>query len=661
MVENFEAQRQMQMSACSTVVSMDISYPEIDGEDCEIKGCTCVTLPVVVSSTEGCNGGNSNDGIHIHLSVEEVKLFETLEATARAYEAGQLHLTNDDIGEVGGKRPEVQIRVAGGWVRDKLLKNNSYDVDVALDCMSGVQFATLVQMYLKSQSEEVRKIGVIAANPSQSKHLETAAMRVHGTDVDFVNLRAQEIYDENSRIPTTRFGTPLEDALRRDFTVNSLFYNIRSHQIEDCTGRGIQDLLQNKLLVTPLNPHTTFHDDPLRVLRAVRFSVRFDLILHQDIRDAAMSSKVQHSLHVKVSRERVGKELEGMLSGKRARPGVALDLITQLKLAGTIFCFPPVDHVQITGLLIGTNYADLTCHQQRAQATEEAWLEATKLIQCLPKTLQILQHYLKHQRVNNSIATTSIDERLLYLSVFLLPFRNLSYLDKKEKVVTVVSYMIRESIKFKNKDIIAINSIMEHFDQMKLLWTRFHNRNLQQDDISEVFCRLQTGLLLRNLKEFWLISLVGVTVDQLASLDKTIHDESKIGEIDRIHETTCKFYSEIINHNLDGCWKQRPLLDGRALIQTLQLPKGPFIGKYLDKQIQWMLLNPNGTKEECGNYLKNLRKRELESQTDEQNATPLGILDGENTSSNDMKCSTSTNKTSRHKSKRMHIENVPNL
>merc|ERR1712232_851960 len=124
--------------------------------------------------------------------------------------------------------------------------------------------------------------------------------------------------------------------------------------------------------------------------------------------------------------------MEGMLSGKRARPGVALDLITQLNLAGSIFSFPPTDHLHITGLLIGTQYADLTSHQQRGQATQQAWLESTKLIRCLPKTLQILQHYLKHQHVNNSTSTvtTSVDQRLLYLSAFLLPFRNLSYLDK---------------------------------------------------------------------------------------------------------------------------------------------------------------------------------------------------------------------------------------
>ena len=81
----------------------------------------------------------------------------------------------------------------------------------------------------KKSNNKQPKIGVIGANPSQSKHLETATMNIHGIDVDFVNLRAEEVYEANSRIPTSQtrmFGTPLEDALRRDFTINSLFYNI---------------------------------------------------------------------------------------------------------------------------------------------------------------------------------------------------------------------------------------------------------------------------------------------------------------------------------------------------------------------------------------------------------------------------------------------------
>ncbi|CAM9980247.1 unnamed protein product, partial [Hapterophycus canaliculatus] len=85
------------------------------------------------------------------------------------------------------------VRVAGGWVRDKLLGLENEDIDIALDNCTGVAFAEMVNAYLKSQGQDEGKVAVIEANPEQSKHLETARMKVMGTWVDLVNLRT-EVY-----------------------------------------------------------------------------------------------------------------------------------------------------------------------------------------------------------------------------------------------------------------------------------------------------------------------------------------------------------------------------------------------------------------------------------------------------------------------------------
>ena len=81
-------------------------------------------------------------------------------------------------------------------------------------------------------------VGVIKSNPDQSKHLETATLRVMGFELDFVNLRAEEYTD--TRIPVMRIVTALEDAMRRDLTINALFYNLNRRTVEDFTGQGIQ-------------------------------------------------------------------------------------------------------------------------------------------------------------------------------------------------------------------------------------------------------------------------------------------------------------------------------------------------------------------------------------------------------------------------------------
>jgi tRNA nucleotidyltransferase (CCA-adding enzyme) len=178
------------------------------------------------------------------------------------------------------------LRFSGGWVRDKLLNKDSKDIDVTIDRMTGYQFGLKIQEYLKvpgnagkyvtgdgANRQTTAKISKIEANPDKSKHLETATTKVFGLEIDLVNLR-KETYTEDSRNPQVEFGTPEEDAMRRDATINAMFYNLNTSSVEDLTRRGLDDL-KNGLIRTPLEPVETFTDDPLRVLRLIRFAARF--------------------------------------------------------------------------------------------------------------------------------------------------------------------------------------------------------------------------------------------------------------------------------------------------------------------------------------------------------------------------------------------------
>ena len=119
----------------------------------------------------------------------------------------------------------------------------------------GVTFAEHFISYVSSKNIVVKDIHTIARNPEQSKHLETARTTVLGIELDFVNLRSEQ-YAADSRIPTEivrvsplflirvywtylvqTLGTPLEDALRRDITMNALFYNVHTRSVEDFTER----------------------------------------------------------------------------------------------------------------------------------------------------------------------------------------------------------------------------------------------------------------------------------------------------------------------------------------------------------------------------------------------------------------------------------------
>ena len=249
-----------------------------------------------------------------------------------------------------------EARIAGGWVRDKLLGLPSHDLDVSLSSMTGHHFALFLKAYLESEvfprtplaremqeaapsHARISHIGKIAANPEQSKNLETATARVLGFDLDFVNLR-KEVYEGTHRIPIMSFGTPLEDAMRRDMTVNALFYNVHTAAIEDWTQHGLADL-RDGIVRTPMDPTATFTDDPLRILRCVRFGSRFGYAIHPDILAALAvpASPLHAALASKVSRERVGIEVDKMLSGRD--PRYALQLLSQLQLYWVVFMPPP--------------------------------------------------------------------------------------------------------------------------------------------------------------------------------------------------------------------------------------------------------------------------------------------------------------------------------
>ncbi|EFJ27391.1 hypothetical protein SELMODRAFT_25834, partial [Selaginella moellendorffii] len=197
------------------------------------------------------------------------------------------------------------VRVAGGWVRDKLLGVESHDLDIALDDMTGQQFCDRVVPCLR-KTDPPCSYKVIKSNPERSKHLETTKLEILGGELDVVNLRS-ETYSKDSRIPTSmKFGTPSEDAYRRDLTINSLFYNVAADKVEDFTGRGlcVKDLKLGKIR-TPLPPLVTFLDDPLRVLRSIRFAARFNFELDEELECVASADSVKAAFETKITRERI--------------------------------------------------------------------------------------------------------------------------------------------------------------------------------------------------------------------------------------------------------------------------------------------------------------------------------------------------------------------
>lgn len=475
---------------------------------------------------------------------------------------------------------ETQLRVAGGWVRDKLLGKDCYDIDIALDNMLGREFCEKVNEYLHSIGEEQQGIGVIQCNPDQSKHLETARMRIYDIWIDFVNLRS-ETYVENSRIPTMKFGTAEEDAYRRDLTINSLFYNINTDSVEDFTGRGVQDL-KNGYIVTPLPPKTTFLDDPLRVLRAIRFGARFAFVLDEDLKKAASDEEVRSAIADKISRERIGHEVDLMISGNQ--PVKALAYICELQLYYVVFTFPENPRP----LLIEG------CDRLCVSYMDAAW--------------NLLQ--------STGYSILSDEQRRLYLyGALFLPIRNIIYEDKKSKKIPVSSYIIRNSLKLKNSDaetVMSLHVALERFFSVISSLEEDKDFKIVEAELGDEFLdipfdsriRVLAGLLLRQIKSFWRVALLLSTLlyPKVEHAGDSLTDNFKTEKRREIFVNVERAISE---SGLNNVWEVKPLLDGKAIMSVLQLKSGgPLIREWQERLIKWQLAHPEGTTEDCLDWMK---------------------------------------------------------
>jgi len=247
------------------------------------------------------------------------------------------------------KPNEVQARIAGGWTRDKLLGVESDDIDIAVSHMSGFDFAKMIETW--AQQNGVTDVGTAyhvslekEADPVEEEkkdpELLVGGISIFGQKIEFVPMRT-ETYREGSRQPViTRTDDVKEDVLRRDLTINAMYYNIDTGQVEDYVN-GKEDL-QNMYLRTPADPLKTFTDDPLRILRALRFYSRYpNAQLDPAITEAMQRPEVAEAYKQKVASERAGPEVMKLLAG--SKPAEAVKVLFETGFYTTAFNVPEME------------------------------------------------------------------------------------------------------------------------------------------------------------------------------------------------------------------------------------------------------------------------------------------------------------------------------
>lgn len=253
----------------------------------------------------------------------------------------------------------LEAYVIGGFVRDLILERPSKDIDIVV-VGDGLKLAKRAAEILR-----VKKV-------SYFKNFGTAQFKYKDLDVEFVGAR-KESYQRDSRKPIVENGTLSDDQNRRDFTINALALSLKSENFGELIDpfNGILDL-ENGLIKTPLDPDTTFSDDPLRMMRAIRFASQLDFKIDQPCLQSILDNS--HRLEI-ISQERIMTELNKIILCDQ--PSRGFKLLNSTKLLHQFF--PEMIQLQGVETIDGKSHKDNFLHTLEvldnvAQNSDDLWL-----------------------------------------------------------------------------------------------------------------------------------------------------------------------------------------------------------------------------------------------------------------------------------------------
>lgn len=234
----------------------------------------------------------------------------------------QSPLDNPIFELIGKTADEMKLKawVVGGFVRDSILKHENKDIDIVV-VGNGVDFAQAVAKNFNND-----------CSLSVFKNFGTAQIKFDDWIIEFIGAR-KESYRRDSRKPIVENGTLIDDQNRRDFTINAMYLSLNSDNFGELYDpfNGVQDL-QNMVIRTCSNPDITFSDDPLRMLRAIRFASRLNFRIELKTFEAIKRNVNRIEI---VSQERITDEVNAMIMAEK--PSRAFDMMSKTGLLTLIF------------------------------------------------------------------------------------------------------------------------------------------------------------------------------------------------------------------------------------------------------------------------------------------------------------------------------------
>lgn len=445
---------------------------------------------------------------------------------------------------VKGTEFEGKTFLAGGAVRDEIMGKPLKDIDIVVSMPDGgVKFAEWA----------TKKLGL--KPPVVFPRFGTAKFNINGIDIEVVMTRGEK-YEKGSRKPDVVYADLEDDAYRRDLTVNSLFKDIVTGDIKDLTGLGIKDIKAG-VVRTPRDPDQTFKDDPLRMLRAIRFAVKYNWKMPVSM---VTAMKKNADALKEISQERIRDELNKMLVTDR--PDIALRLLTATGLNRHVI--PELD------ACIGV--------KQNEYHKDDVYDHILEVVKNTQPNLTARLASLFHDIGKPDTKSTGPDGRVHFYG--------------HEDVGADMASKIMERLRYTNDEVESVKNIVASHMQLKSVGKDGENASDKQ--LRKFAVRLGKDLAPALLT----MHADNISHKESASMPNQIPNITK--KIKDLMQST-------------GETKPKLPVTGNDIMTALNIKPGPAVKKYLDIVQDAWYKHPDISKEKALKLVKILHKKEMKS------------------------------------------------